>query len=55
MSVGSFVDAGNSDGRQRWAALDSKHERLVDTSDPLLRELNRDRTDRDRPQQPVGQ
>lgn len=48
MSGTSLVDAGNSDSRQRWAALDSQHERLVDASDPLLSELTRDRADRDR-------
>ncbi len=41
---GSVVAGGrDADIRQRWAALDSKHERLVDGADPLVLDLNRDR------------
>jgi len=31
----------DSDGSPRWAALDSKHERLVDAADRQLVELDR--------------
>jgi hypothetical protein len=31
----------DSDGSPRWAALDSKNERLVDAADRLLTELDR--------------
>jgi hypothetical protein len=43
--------AGNDDVRQRWAALDSRNERLVDASDPLVLDLNPAR-DRDAAGQP---
>jgi hypothetical protein len=32
---------GDSDGRARWAALDSQYERLVDAADRLLIEPDR--------------
>ncbi|GEM_PF-2334234 len=34
-----------SDSSQRWAALDSRNERLVEASHPLLRALDRDQPD----------
>jgi hypothetical protein len=40
---GIKVRAGNSDSKSRWAALDSRHERLVDISD--RRQLDADRSD----------
>jgi hypothetical protein len=39
----------NSDSSQQWAALDSRNERLVEASHPLLRTLKRDKPENDRP------
>ncbi len=47
MSEQRIGKAGNSDSRTRWAALDSRNERLVDISDRLLLDTDRDK-DRDR-------
>ena len=43
MSGTSMSGKDNADSGQRWAALDKKHERLVDASHPLLAELRRER------------
>jgi hypothetical protein len=51
MSGSLIPGARDGDIRQRWAALDSENERLVDASDPLLLDLYRDR-DRDAAGQP---
>ncbi len=45
MSEQGIVRAGNSDNKARWAALDSRNERLVDISDRL--NLDASRGDKD--------
>jgi hypothetical protein len=39
----------NTDSSRRWAALESKHERLADSAELLLLNLNRDRTTTSQP------
>lgn len=41
-SVGSRAAASKPDASARWAALDSRHERLVTASDALLANLGRE-------------
>ncbi len=41
MSGEGKMDKGNSDNGKRWAALDSRNERLVDITDRLLVEADR--------------
>jgi hypothetical protein len=47
MSGTSKAETSSPDSRALWAALDSKNERLIDASHPLLADLRRDRRDRD--------
>jgi hypothetical protein len=49
MSGSVIPVAGSDDIRQRWAALDSRNERLVDASDPVVLDLNRDRDSANQP------
>lgn len=42
MSGTSTMDAKNSDNKQRWAALDKRHERLFNASDRAPIDNNKD-------------
>jgi hypothetical protein len=45
MSGASTPGTSTADSGQRWAALDSRNERLVDASHPLLRLVDDSRDD----------
>jgi len=47
MSGTAMSGTSGSESNQKWADLDSKNERLVDATHPLLAELQRPRPDRD--------
>jgi hypothetical protein len=49
MSGTSTSGADNTDYGRRWAALDSKNERLADASELLLLQIKRDRAESERP------
>ena len=44
----SGSSTSSMDNNQRWAALDKRNERLVDSSHPLLAELRREHPEIDR-------
>jgi hypothetical protein len=43
----SMTNKVSTDSRERWAALDSRNERLVSAADPVIAELRRDQDDDD--------
>jgi hypothetical protein len=52
--ITSMTKAGGANSQERWAALDSQNERLVDATHPLLTALRRTAQDDERHQLPTA-